>query len=143
MNFNLLGLKKSRVETFYGIGELVSSSKVKVLLNSGEEKVLETKNILIATGSRSTTIPGVPLSSKILDSYGAIQLEKPPESLLVIGGGAVGLEFATIFSLLGTKVTVVELLSRLLPIEEPEVGGIHQKKTCERWNQSVSKQQSS
>jgi dihydrolipoamide dehydrogenase len=128
LNFNLLGLKKSRNEIFYGVGEVVPGSKVIVLLNNGEEKVLETKNILIATGSRSTTIPGIPLSSKILDSYGAIQLEKPPESLLVIGGGAVGLEFATVFSLLGTKVTVVELLPRLLPIEEPEVGEFIKKR---------------
>jgi len=128
LNFNLLALKKSKVEIFYGIGELVSSSKVRVLLNSGEEKVLETKNILIATGSQSTTIPSIPLSSKILDSYGAIQLEKPPESLLVIGGGAVGLEFATIFSLLGTKVIVVELLPKLLPNEEPDVGEFIKKR---------------
>lgn len=128
LNFNLLALKKSRVEIFYGIGELVSSSKVKVLLKNGEEKVLETRNIMIATGSQSITIPSIPLSSRILDSCGAIQLEKTPESLLVIGGGAVGLEFATIFSLLGTKVIVVELLSRLLPIEEPDVGEFIKKR---------------
>lgn len=126
-NFNVLALKKSKVEIFYGTGELVSSSKVKVHLKNREENILETKYILIATGSQSISLPAIPLSSRILDSYGAIQLEKPPESLLVIGGGAVGLEFATIFNLLGTKVTVVELLPRLLPIEEPEVGDFIKK----------------
>lgn len=128
LNFNLLALKKSEVEIFYGSAELVSSSKVRILLNNGEEKVLETRNILIATGSQSTTLPHIPLGSKILDSYRVIQLEKPPESLLIIGGGAVGLEFATIFSLLGTEVIVVELLPRVLQNEEPEVGEFIKKR---------------
>jgi dihydrolipoamide dehydrogenase len=121
--FNEMALKKSGVKIFRGGAELISTTRVRISSTRGEEeKVVKAKNMVIATGSRSMSIPGVDPGGNILDSDGALQLEKPPESLLIIGGGAVGLEFGTIFSLLGSKVTVVELLQRLLPNEEPEVG---------------------
>ena len=114
-------MKKAGVKIIIGNGEILSPNEVKITSANGEE-VLKTKNILIATGSQPITIPGVELQDPILDSDQLLEIESPPKSLLVIGGGVIGLEFATIFNLLNTKVTVVEMLPTLLPTEEPEVG---------------------
>jgi dihydrolipoamide dehydrogenase len=95
---------------------------VKITLTTGEEELVNTHNILIAVGSQPSTIPGIELNDPVLDSDQLLDLDTPPKSLLVIGGGVVGLEFATIFNLLETKVTVVESLPSLFPTEEPEVG---------------------
>ena len=114
-------MKKAGVKIIMGNGEIQSPTEVKITNADGEE-VIKTKNILIATGSHPITIPGVELKDPILDSDQLLEIETPPKSLLVIGGGVIGLEFATIFNLLDTKVTVVEMLSSLLPTEEPEVG---------------------
>jgi len=114
-------MKKAGVKIIIGNGEIISPTEVKITSPDGEE-VLKTKNIIIATGSQPITIPGVELQDPILDSDQLLEIEAPPKSLLVIGGGVIGLEFATIFNLLDTKVTVVEMLPTLLPSEEPEVG---------------------
>ena len=114
-------MKKAGVKIIIGNGEILSPNEVKITSANGEE-VLKTKNILIATGSQPITIPGVELQDPILDSDQLLEIESPPKSLLVIGGGVIGLEFATIFRLLDTKVSVVEMLPTLLPTEEPEVG---------------------
>ncbi len=120
--FAELALTRSGVTILHGMGEILSPTTVKITLTNGEEEVVTTRNILIAVGSQPTTIPGVKLEDPILDSDRILDLEAPPESLAIIGGGVIGLEFATIFNLLGTQVTVVELLPTLLPAEEPEVG---------------------
>lgn len=114
-------MKKAGVKIIIGNGEIQSPTEVKITSADGEE-VIKARNILIATGSQPITIPGVELKDPILDSDQMLELEAPPKSLLVIGGGVIGLEFATIFNLLDTKVTVVEMLPTLLPNEEPEVG---------------------
>ncbi|UCF45336.1 MAG: dihydrolipoyl dehydrogenase [Candidatus Bathyarchaeota archaeon] len=114
-------LKKAGVRIVIGNGEVQSPTEVKITSADGEE-IIKTRNILIATGSQPITIPGVELKDPILDSDQMLELETPPKSLLVVGGGVIGLEFATIFNLLNTKVTIVEMLPTLLPDEEPEVG---------------------
>jgi len=114
-------MKKAGVKIIMGEGEIQSPTEVKITSADGEE-VIKAKNILIATGSQPITIPGIELKDPILDSDQMLEVEAPPKSLLVIGGGVIGLEFATIFNLLDTKVTVVEMLPTLLPNEEPEVG---------------------
>ena len=114
-------LKKAGVRVILGNGEIQTPTTVKITSESGEE-VVHTKNILIASGSQPITIPGVEFEGPILDSDKMLELETPPESLLVVGGGVIGLELATIFNLLNTKVTIVEMLPALLPAEEPEVG---------------------
>jgi dihydrolipoamide dehydrogenase len=112
-------LKKDGVRIVIGQGEILSPTKVKII--SDKQEIIETKNILIATGSHPITIPGVELRGPIVDSDRMLELESIPKHLTIIGGGIVGLEFATIFSSLGSKVTIVEMLPRLLPDEEPEV----------------------
>jgi dihydrolipoamide dehydrogenase len=113
-------LKKDGVRIIIGQGEILSPKKVKITSENGEE-IIETKNILIATGSHPITIPGVEIKDPILDSDKMLELESKPKDLIIVGGGIVGLEFATIFSNLGSKVTIVEMLPSLLPSEEPEV----------------------
>lgn len=113
-------LKKDGVRIVIGQGEILSPSKVKIT-SDNEEEIIKTKNILIAAGSHPITIPGVELKDPIVDSDGMLELDSVPKDLIIVGGGIVGLEFATIFSNLGSKVTIVEMLPRLLPDEEPEV----------------------
>lgn len=114
-------MKKAGVQIIFGKGEIQSPTEVKVTTADGEETI-KAKNILIATGSQPITIPGVELKDPVLDSDQLLDLQVPPESLLIIGGGVIGLEFATIFNSLDTKVTIVEMLPNLLPNEEPEAG---------------------
>jgi dihydrolipoamide dehydrogenase len=113
-------LKKAGIRIILGQGEILSPTKVKIISESGEE-IIDTKNILIASGSRPMTIPGVEFKDPILDSDQMLELESPPKDLIIVGGGIVGLEFATIFSHLNSTVTIVEMLPKLLPDEEPEV----------------------
>ncbi len=120
--FAEIALTRSGVNILHGTGEILSPTTVKISLTNGKEKLVKTRNILIAVGSQPTTIPGVELKDPVLDSDKILDLDAPPESLVIIGGGVIGLEFATIFNLLGTQVTMVELLPTLLPAEEPEVG---------------------
>jgi dihydrolipoamide dehydrogenase len=125
--FNEVNLVRAGIRIVRGVAKLVSPTKVNVSLREGGETVIEAKNILIASGSNASTIPGVPIGGAILDNKGALMLDTPPKSLVVVGGGAVGLEFATIFCYVGSKVTVIEMLTTLLPGEEPEVGEFIQK----------------
>lgn len=113
-------LKKDGVRIVIGHGKIISPTKVKFTSETKEE-IIHTKNILIACGSKPMTIPGVELKDPILDSDQMLELESIPKDLIVIGGGIVGLEFATICSSLNSNVTIVEMLPTLLPDEEPEV----------------------
>ena len=110
-------MKKNKVETFLGAGEIMAPGKVKV-----GDKVLETKNIIIATGSEVTPLPGVEIDEEqIVSSTGALSLPSVPKHLVVIGGGVIGLELGSVWRRLGAKVTVVEFLDRILPTNDGEV----------------------
>ncbi len=113
-------MKKNKVETFFGAGEIIAPGRVRV---TGEETVeLETKNIVIATGSEVTPLPGVEIDeAQIVSSTGALQLQSVPKHLVVIGGGVIGLELGSVWRRLGAKVTVVEFLDRILPTMDGEV----------------------
>jgi dihydrolipoamide dehydrogenase len=106
--------KKNGVEYVKGSGSFVDEHTVKVDLNDGGETTLKGKNIIIATGSEATPFPGLEIDEKrVVTSTGALSLEKVPESLVVIGGGIIGLEMASVWSRLGAKVTVVEFLGQI------------------------------
>lgn len=106
--------KKNGVEYLKGAGSFVSEHEVKVQLNDGGETSVVGKNILIATGSEATPFPGLEIDEKrVISSTGAIALETVPEKLVVIGGGIIGLEMASVWSRLGSKVTVVEFLNQI------------------------------
>ena len=109
--------KKNKIEGFQGTGKVVSSGKVSVTNDKGEEHILETKNIVIATGSDVAGIPGVGVEideKVIVSSTGGIALDKVPGKMVVVGGGVIGLELGSVWMRLGAKVTVVEYLDTIL-----------------------------
>lgn len=107
-------LKKNGVEYIKGTGTFASEHEIKVQLNDGGETSVIGKNILIATGSEATPFPGLEIDEKrVVSSTGALALEQVPEKMIVIGGGIIGLEMASVWSRLGAKVTVVEFLNQI------------------------------
>jgi dihydrolipoamide dehydrogenase len=109
--------KKNKIDSLIGTGSVLGQGKVKVTAADGTETVLETKNIVIATGSDVAGIPGVSVEfdeKTIISSTGAIALDKVPGNLVVVGGGVIGLELGSVWARLGAKVTVVEYLGSIL-----------------------------
>jgi dihydrolipoamide dehydrogenase len=114
--------KKNKVTYLVGHGRIAGPGKVEVELNDGGKQTLETRNIVIATGSESTPLPGVEVDEKrIVSSTGALELEQVPEHLVIIGAGYIGLEMGAVWQRLGSKVTVVEFLDRVTPGMDGEV----------------------
>ncbi len=113
--------RSNKIVVIKGTAEVIDARRVKVTTSSGIEDVV-TKNVVIATGSRALPLPGIEFDGKvILSSTEVLVLEQVPESMLVIGGGYIGLELATVYQKLGTKVTIVELTDQLLPGTEPDL----------------------
>jgi len=116
-NVNGVGflLKKNKVDAHHGTGKILSAGKVEVTAEDGSKSVLETKNIVIATGSDVMPLPGVEIDEKqIVSSTGALELEKVPGKLVVVGGGVIGLELGSVWARLGADVTVVEFMPKIL-----------------------------
>ncbi len=108
--------KKNKITAFKGLGSIEALGKVKVTPEKGEPQIIETKNIIIATGSVSADLAGLKIDEKqVVSSTGALSLSKVPQSLLVIGAGVIGLELGSVWARLGAKVTVVEYLDHILP----------------------------
>lgn len=115
-------LKKNKVDLIAGHGRLVSGSVIEVTDGQGQKSTVNAKSIVLATGSRSKAIPAVPVDGKrIITSTEAMLQTVPPTSLTIIGGGAIGVEFAYFYAAYGTKVTIIEMLPRLLPLEDAEI----------------------
>ncbi|MEO9457782.1 MAG: dihydrolipoyl dehydrogenase [Lentilitoribacter sp.] len=110
-------MKKNKIDTFTGTGSIAAAGKVTVTADDGSKQDLETKNIVIATGSDVAGIPGVDVDideKTIVSSTGALELEKVPGKMVVVGGGVIGLELGSVWSRLGADVTVVEYLDTVL-----------------------------
>ena len=115
-------MKKNNIDVYTGRGKLESANKVVVTLADGKTEELNTKNVILATGSYAAAIPGVKVDGeKILTFWEAILQTRQPKSVVIIGAGAIGMEFATIWNSYGVKVTIVEMLPRILPLEDEEV----------------------
>jgi dihydrolipoamide dehydrogenase len=115
-------LKKNKIDSVRGTGKIVATGKVEVTAPDGKAQTLETKAIVIATGSDVAKLRGVEIDGKrIVSSDQAIALDKVPSRLLVIGAGVIGLELGSVWRRLGSKVTVVEFLDRILPGMDNEV----------------------
>jgi len=113
--------KKNKITLFKGQGRLDGAKTVVVDGKSGETNV-QTKNVILATGSRPKSLPGMtPDGKAILTSDDILKLKELPKSLIVIGAGAVGMEFASMFARFGTTVTVIEMLPRILPLDDEEI----------------------
>ena len=114
--------KKNKIKTFHGTGKITAAGKVTVTDEKGNEETINSKSIAIATGSDVANIPGVETDEKmVLSSTGALDLEKVPEKMLVVGAGVIGLELGSVWRRLGTEVTVVEYLDRILPGMDNEI----------------------
>jgi len=117
-------LKKHKVDYFKGKGSLTGPNGVSVALNDGGNEVLDAKNIVIATGSEVSPLPPVPVDNsvgKIIDSTGALDISEIPKTMAVVGGGVIGLEMGSVWSRLGTEVTVIEFMDRLCPAMDHEL----------------------
>jgi dihydrolipoamide dehydrogenase len=114
--------KKNKIEAFLGVGRIAAPGKVEVKDPNGTAIVLETKAIVVATGSEAAPLAGVEIDEKtIVSSTGALSLSKTPAKLLVVGAGVIGLELGSVWARLGAEVTVVEYLDRILPGMDGEV----------------------
>jgi dihydrolipoamide dehydrogenase len=114
--------KKNKVEYVKGRGKILGKGKVEVALAEGGTRVLETKNIVIATGSEPASLPGIDIDEdRIVSNTGALSLKAVPKKLVLIGAGVIGLEMGSVWARLGSEVTVVEYLDRILPPADAEV----------------------
>ena len=115
-------LKKNKIDPLRGTGRIVAPGKVEVTFINGEKQTVETKAIVIATGSEVAALPGMAIDEEtVISSTGALSLQEVPKRLVVIGGGYIGLELGSVWSRLGSAVTVVEMLPRLAPGLDGEV----------------------
>ena len=120
--------KKNKVEYFRGFGTVEGSGKVSVKAADGTTQALETKDILISTGCKARPLPPFPFNgTTVISSKEAMNLATQPKEMIIIGAGAIGVEFAYIYNAFGTKVTLVEMLPRILPVEDDEVGDALEK----------------
>jgi dihydrolipoamide dehydrogenase len=115
-------MKKNKITTFKGAGRLALPGKVIVKGDDGQEQTINTRNIIIATGSVVRPIPGFETDGeRVVNSDHILELKEVPKSLIVMGAGAVGVEFASVYSRFGCETTLVELMPRLLPLEDEEI----------------------
>ena len=118
-------LKKNKVSVFDGTGALSGSGTVAVSDKDGETQDIKGTNVILATGARARTLPGLEPDGKRIWTYReAMVPEEMPKSLLVVGSGAIGMEFASFYSDLGADVTIVEVMDRILPVEDAEISAL-------------------
>lgn len=114
--------KKNKIEVIKGSGKLLDNKTVEVTAENGEKQEVEANHILLATGARSRQLPSLPQDGeKVIGYRKALTLDKKPESMIVVGSGAIGSEFAYFYNAIGTKVTLVEFLPTVVPVEDEEV----------------------
>jgi dihydrolipoamide dehydrogenase len=114
--------KKNKIETVAGTGKLLAPGKVEVTLADGTKETVEAKHIILATGARSRQLPNLPIDDKKIIGYRkAMTMDALPKRMVVVGSGAIGVEFAYFYRTMGTEVTIVEFLPRIVPVEDEEV----------------------
>jgi dihydrolipoamide dehydrogenase len=132
-------LKKNKVETIMGEATLPAKGKVTVRTDKGERS-LEAKNVILATGARARELPGLEADGDLVWTYKhALVPPRMPKKLLVIGSGAIGIEFAYFYNALGVETTVVEVVDRILPAEDPEISAFA-KKQFEKQGMTIREQ---
>lgn len=121
-------LKGNHAVTIHGEAEVVGINSVRVRTKEGED-VIDTKNLVIATGTKSLQLPGLEIDGKlVIGSKEALELPSLPSRVLIVGGGAIGLEFASMYQKLGSQITIVEIMDQLMPGSDPEVMRVVQRK---------------
>jgi len=115
-------MKKNKIDVIMGFGKLVAPTKIEVTAADGGKQIVEATNIIIATGGRAKQLPSMPVDGKKIIAYReAMSLPTQPKSMIVCGSGAIGIEFAYFYNTMGTKVTVVEYLPRIVPVEDEDI----------------------
>ncbi len=121
-------MRKHGIAVMPGHGRLLGPTRVAVAAADGSTSEVEARHILLATGSRPRSLPDVAIDNeRILDSTGALRLPAVPRSIAILGAGAVGTEFASIFAAFGASVTLLEMMPQILPLEDEEVAGVLQR----------------
>ncbi len=114
--------KKNKIEKLLGHGKLIAKNQVEVTAADGSKTAYHAKNIILATGGRSRELPGIKIDNeKIIGYRKAMVMDKQPKSIVIMGSGAIGVEFAYFYNSIGSKVTIVEYLPRIVPNEDQEV----------------------
>jgi dihydrolipoamide dehydrogenase len=115
-------MKKNKIQTFKGAARIENAGRITVTGADGSAQTVETRNIIIATGSAPRSLPGLEIDGQqVITSDEILELNEVPKSLIVLGAGAVGVEFASMYARFGSDVTILELLPRMLPIEDEEI----------------------
>ncbi|RXK87181.1 dihydrolipoyl dehydrogenase [Filimonas effusa] len=115
-------MKKNKIDVIMGYGKLKAKGKVEVTAADGSKQIVESKYIVVATGARARELPNLPIDGKKVIGYReAMVLPEKPKSMIVVGSGAIGVEFAYVYNSMGTKVTIVEFLPRIVPVEDEDV----------------------
>ena len=115
-------MKKNKIDVIMGYGKIKPKGVVEVTAADGSKKLVEAKNIIIATGGRARQLPNLPIDGKKIIGYReAMVLPTQPKSIIIVGSGAIGVEFAYVYNSLGTKVTIVEFLPRIVPVEDEDI----------------------
>jgi dihydrolipoamide dehydrogenase len=118
-------MKKNKIDVVYGQASIQNAGKIEVSGDKDKKSTINAKHIIIATGGRPRTIPGIEFDGKhIIEYRKAMSLETQPKSMVIIGAGAIGVEFAYFYNQMGTDVTIIEMLDHILPIEDKEIAGI-------------------
>ena len=115
-------MKKNKIDVIMGYGKVTGKGKVEVTDGDNKKQTVEGKHIIIATGGRSRELPSLPIDGKKIIGYReAMSLPQQPKSMIVVGSGAIGVEFAYFYNSMGTKVTIVEFLPRIVPVEDEDI----------------------
>ncbi len=115
-------MKKNKIEVIYGYGKVQAGKKIEVTAEDGTKTIVEGSHIIVATGSKARQLPNVPIDGeKVIEYRKAMTLPTQPASLLVIGSGAIGVEFAYVYASMGTKVTIVEFMPNIEPVEDEDI----------------------
>ena len=115
-------MKKNKIEVIMGMGKLTKDKKVEVTKADGSKEIHEAKSIILATGGRARELPNIKIDGeKVIEYRKAMSLPKQPKSMVIIGSGAIGVEFAYFYATMGTKVTIVEFMPRIVPVEDADV----------------------
>jgi dihydrolipoamide dehydrogenase len=115
-------MKKNKIEVIYGHGKVQLGKKIEVTAADGSKSTVEGEHIIVATGSKARQLPNVPIDGeKVIEYRKAMTLPKQPASMVVIGSGAIGVEFAYVYASMGTKVTIVEFMPNIVPVEDEDI----------------------
>jgi dihydrolipoamide dehydrogenase len=115
-------MKKNKIDVIMGYARIKAKGQVEVTSQDGKKQVVDAKNIVIATGGRARQLPNLPIDGKMIIGYReAMVLPQQPKSMIVVGSGAIGVEFAYFYNSLGTKVTIVEFMPKIVPVEDDDI----------------------